>query len=225
MKYKGKISTALAVALALAAVGTAVAQSGSAQEMTFFSNSGMSGGRFTVTGTRNNLDLPFVPRSLILQGDGRWEVCSEENQRGRCETISANQREFTFGQVRSVTALPATAAISNWREIAQLNVRDRADRDLLPSNDRQTRFSQIKVCSERNTVRIRRAEAQLGNRRWQRLFIPLTLSNGECSNAIDIVGSDRRIRAVRFEYETWSAGMERGTISVKALPQVTVQPR
>lgn len=225
MTGKNKFNAALVIVTALAAVGAAVAQSAPPEEMTFFSNTGMSGSRFTVTGTRTKLDLAFLPRSLALQGDGRWEICSEEDYRGRCETISASQRDFTFGQVRSVRALQATASIAPWREIAQLNVRDRADRDVAPSNDRQSVFNQIKICSERNTIRIRRAEAQLGNGRWQRLFIPLALSQGECSNAVDLLGKNRRIRAVRFEYETWSAGMERGTISVRALPQVTVQPR
>lgn len=225
MKNLVEYGAAFVMATALASAGTAVAQSAPAKEMTFFSNTGMSGGRFTVSGTRSKLDLPFLPRSVALQGDGKWEVCSEEDYRGRCETIVASQRDFDFGQVSSVRSAGVTTPAGQWREIARLNVRDRADRDVLPSNDRQTVFRQIKVCSERNTIRVRRAEAQLGNGQWQRLFIPLTLSQGECSNAIDLLGNKRRIRAVRFEYETWTVGMERGTVSVQALPQVTAQPR
>lgn len=197
-----------------------------AKEITFFSNPGMSGGRFTVTGPRTNLTLPYVARSAILQGDGSWQICSAVNYGGKCTVIGANQRNLDFGVIRSIRPLNATMPSPGpWREIARLNVRDHADRDLVPVSDRQTLFRKIQVCSERNSIRIRRAEVQLGNGTWQRLFLPLVLNEGQCSDGIDLFGEGRRIRAVRFEYEAWTAGVERGTVSVKALPKVTVQPR
>jgi hypothetical protein len=42
---------------------------------------------------------------------------------------------------------------------------------------------------------------------------------------MDLFDEGRRIRAVHFEYGVWTAGMECGTISVKALPRATAQPR
>lgn len=212
-------------ALLFACVLASPVQAQVAREITFFSGPGMSGARFTVTGPRTNLSIPYIPRSAILQGGGSWQICSAANYRGRCEVINSDRRDLSFGPIRSIRQPAAVPAPSPAREIARLSVRDRADRDTAYSTDRQTMFREVQVCSERSTIRIRRAEVQFGNGTWQRLFLPLTLEHGECSKPVDLLGNGRRIRAVRFEYETWTAGMRRGVISVKALPFVTAQPR
>lgn len=199
----------------------AVAQQ--AQEITFFSNPGYSGARFTVTGPRTILDLPFTPRSAMMKGGGSWEMCPGRDYAGPCRTINDSQRDLNYATIRSIR--PANAVgISPWREIARLNVRDRQDRDRVSVNDGRV-YRQVMVCAERNTVRIRRAEVQLGNGTWQRLFLPVALSAGACSKGIDLLGGARRIRALQFDYEAWSPGIARGTISVRALPNVTPQPR
>jgi hypothetical protein len=212
-------------AILLACVLASPAHAQVAQEITFFSNPGMSGARFTVTGPRTNLSVPYVPRSAALQGRGSWQVCSEENYRGRCLVIGNSQRDLSFGPISSIRQLAASPTRGPLREIARLNVRDRAERDTANSNDRQTIFREVRVCSERSAIRIRRAEVQFGNGTWQRLFLPLVLEQGQCSDPVDLLGNGRRIRAVRFEYEAWTAGMRRGVISVKALPFVRPQPR
>jgi hypothetical protein len=214
------------VALSVAALAT-IAQAQTAREITFFSNNTPSGAKYTVTGPRTNVAMPFVPRSAILQGGGTWQVCSGQDYTGKCLVLSSNVvRNLGFGAIRSVRPVGATApAPAPWKEVARLDVRDRAERDTAAVNDRQTSFRQIRVCSERRTVRIRRAEVQFANGDWQRLFVPLALSQGKCSNAIDLLKPPRRLRAVRFEYEAWTPGMARATISVKALPSVTPQPR
>lgn len=206
---------------ALASAGTALAQE--AREITLFSNEGLSGARFTVTGPRNTLNLEFVPESAALNGGGSWQLCSGPEFTGNCTTVSATTRRLAIGAVRS--ARPIVVQTSAWREVARLNVRDRADRDLVYVSNRSALYREIKVCAERSTIRIRRAEVQLGTGEWQRLSVPLVLTQGQCSDAIDLLAAPRRLRAVRFEYEAWTAGMERGTITVSALPHVTAQPR
>lgn len=206
---------------ALAAQAPAHAQE--PQEITFFSNQGLSGARFTVTGPRTILSLPFRARSVAIRGGGRWELCPQRNYGGACIIIAETQWRFVSSPVQSLR--PVSGFASNWREIVRLNVRDRADRDIALSSDPSTLFRDIKVCSERNTIRIRRAEVQLGNGKWQRLFLPLALSQGQCSDAVTLQGAPRRIRAVRFEYEAWSPRMARGAIRVEALPDVRIQPR
>lgn len=214
------------IGFGLLSAGVGASSQPAAQEITFFSNGSMNGVRFTVTGNRTDLTMTFVPRSARLYGRGSWEICSERNYRGRCEVIAQNQSYLNFGPVRSIRMVSTTSPIvGGWREIARLNVRDRADRDTAVVSDRQTRFRQIKVCSARNTIRIRRAEVQLGNGKWQRLFVPAVLRQGSCSNAIDLSGAPRRILTVRFDYEAWTAGMARGSISVMALPHGAVMPR
>lgn len=206
-----------------------LAHAQAAQEITFFSDPGYSGARFTVTGPRLYLDIPFVPRSAALQGGGSWQICNAREYRGACEVIRESDRELRFTAVRSARPMSGGGNgggswDGNWREIGRLNVRDRADRDMLYVRSNEL-FREVKICAERNTVRIRRAEVQLGNGKWQRMFVPLALSPGDCSNGIDLMGNARRIRALQFDYEAWSPGMARATIVVKALPHVERQPR
>lgn len=197
-----------------------------AQEITFYSEPGFRGAQFTVTGPRTVLDIPFTPRSAMLQG-GSWQVCNMRDYAGTCRSISDNNRDLNFTVIRSIRPTNyggGSGAGGNWREIARLNVRDRADHDTVGVRGNDL-YREVKVCAERNTIRIRRAEVQLGNGQWQRMFLPLALSAGDCSNAIDLLGNARRIRALRFEYEAWTAGVARGTVVVKALPSVEKQPR
>ena len=86
-------------------------------------------------------------------------------------------------------------------------------------------YREVMVCAERSTIRLRRAEVQFDNGRWQRLFLPLALAEGKCSKAIELEGGGRRIRALRFDYEAWKPGISRGTVVVRALPKVTPQSR
>lgn len=132
-------------------------------------------------------DASLYPAQRSAAGWGSWQICSETEYRGKCLVIGANRRDLDFGPVRSIRvvgeAKPAPTP-SQFKEIGRLTVRDRADRDTLVSSDRSTLFREIRVCSERNTIRIRRAEVQLGNGEWQRLFVPLVLEEGKCSNDI-----------------------------------------
>jgi hypothetical protein len=214
-----KVLTALALTATLAVA--ALAQQ--AQEITFFSNDGYSGARFTVSGPRTTVDLPFVPRSAQLSGGGAWEICPNRDYGGSCERISESQRQFRLRSVRSIRPVSAVAG-GNWREVARLNVRDRVDRDQTAVRSSDL-WRAVRLCAERNPVRIRRAEVQLGNGGWQRMFVPLVINPGQCSDGVDLIGGARRIRGFRFDYEAWSAGIARGTISAQALPHVESQPR
>lgn len=195
-----------------------------APELTLFSNPGFSGAQFTVTGPRTKLSIPFKPRSAIVKGGGAWEVCRGQDYKAGCVTISSKERDLQMGLLGINSARPLGMSADPWREVARLNVRDRAEQDTARIGDGGS-FTQIMVCAERNTVRLRRAEVQLSDQRWQRLFVPLALDPGKCSKGIDLLNGPRQIRAVRFDYEAWSPGFTSGTIVVKALPHVEVQPR
>jgi hypothetical protein len=218
------ITASFVAVLALLSAGGAAAQP--ARELTFFSNPGYSGARFTVTGPRTILNLPFVPRSGAIQGGGRWELCANRNYQGPCVQVAGSERDLRlpFQAVASIRPLGGAVSPAGWQELGRLNVRDHADTDTLRVRN-QGQFREIRVCAERNTVRIRRAEVQLDGRQWQRLFLPLALDPGRCSQGIGLLGGSRRISAVRFDYEAWSAGWRSGTMVVSALPAVERQPR
>lgn len=193
-----------------------------AREITFFSAPGFSGARYSATGDRNNASIPYQPRSAMVQGGGSWRICSGSDGTGACEIIADSTRDLRLGfaTVGSIKVDPP----SPWRELVRSSVSDRAERDLAPINDR-TLYRQVMVCAERQPIRIRRAELQFSNGQWMRLFVPLVLNDGDCSKPIALLRAPRRIRAIRFEYEAWSPGIARGTVVVKALPQVEGEPR
>lgn len=192
------------------------------REMTLFGNPGFNGAQFTVTGPREHLNLPFIPGSALLKGGGAWQVCTGDSYAGTCRTLDGSTRDLGM-RVQSARPL-STAPVTPWRDIIRLSVRDHADRDTANVSD-PALYRQVMVCAERNTVRLRRAEVQLGNRRWQRIFLPLVIAPGQCSKAVDLAGNSRRIRAVRFEYEAWTPGWKGASIVVRGLPHVTPQPR
>lgn len=121
-----------------------------------------------------------------------------------------------------ISVAPISLAQAPWVELVRLTVNDRADQDTARIAD-GGRYSEIMVCAERQVIRIRRAEAQLDDGGWQRLFLPLTIAPGECSRGIDLLGAGRQVRAVRFDYEAWSPGIARGTVVVRGKP--VAQPR
>jgi hypothetical protein len=215
----------------LAAASTA-ALAQPARELTLFSNPGFSGARYTVTGPRENLAIPFQPRSAMLQGGGSWELCPSRSYGGRCQTIRQNQRDLRLDFVRVQSARPARAVVqppppvSNWREIARLAVRDRIETETVNVRD-TIRFREVKVCGQRQIVRMRRAEVLVQSGRWQRLPLPPVLSPGRCSNPLALPGANgQRVRALRFTYEAWTLQPRRGgTIVVQGLPFVRPQPR
>lgn len=60
----------------------------------------------------------------------------------------------------------------------------------------------------------------LDNNRWQRLFLPLALEPGQCSDEIEILGGPRGVRAVQFDYEAWSKRYDRATLVVQGRPEL-----
>ncbi|MFN0114298.1 MAG: hypothetical protein ACKVPY_06440 [Paracoccaceae bacterium] len=114
---------------------------------------------------------------------------------------------------------PVSVQADLMDEIIRLDVGDGADRDTWPIVDAR-KFTAIRICAEKNPVRIRRAEVRLDNGSWQRLFVPLVLDPGKCSKAIDILRAPRKLRAVQFDYEALTAGYARGTLVVYAKPEL-----
>jgi hypothetical protein len=113
--------------------------------------------------------------------------------------------------------IPVQATV--WDELIRLDVGDLADRDIRPIGD-DRKMHGVRVCAEENKVRIRRAEVMVNNNRWQRLFLPLALAPGECSDEIEILGGPRQLKAVQFDYEAWSAGYDRATLVIYGRPDL-----
>lgn len=78
--------TALSAALFIMPEGAQAQRRG---EMTFFSNMSYSGARYTVTGPRENVSVPFQIRSVMVAPGERWEICSRTGYRD-CIMVSEN---------------------------------------------------------------------------------------------------------------------------------------
>lgn len=212
--------TCLAAALLVGASAAAQAP----REITFFSSVGFSGAQFTVTGSRTKLRLPFEPRSAMIRGGGTWEVCTAREYGGDCRFIVRSERDLGRAYRHIGSIRPTEVTVSARREVARVSVTDRSEFDTVPVRD-DGEFVDVVVCAERSTVRMRNAYAELEGGRTQRLFLPLVLDAGECSNPIELQGERPRIRAFRFEYEAWTAGFAGATVVDRAKPYVEREPR
>lgn len=91
-KGGGMRAQSLLIFLALAA-GPAAAQQPRG-EMTLFSGPSFNGARFTVTGPRTTLRIPFQVRSVLIARGERWQLCNRTQYRG-CVTFDGNARNIS----------------------------------------------------------------------------------------------------------------------------------
>jgi hypothetical protein len=106
--------------------------------------------------------------------------------------------------------LPATG----WHELDRIHVRDSAEKDLavLKGGDGTV---EVRLCAERNAVRLRNAELWMAGDKRQKLWLPLILEAGKCSNPIAVNGGPIRVTHVALEYEAMSLGSEGAHVSIQ----------
>lgn len=86
MKRNLRHALSAAVALALFAGGAQAAQ------MTIYGQQDFRGKSFTLRGNANLADINFENRvSSIIVHSGTWEVCTERDLQGRCETLGPGE--------------------------------------------------------------------------------------------------------------------------------------
>lgn len=99
-----RIVAALAfmVAVVCYSPATAGAQPQRFGEMTLFSGANFTGSRYTVTGPRENIRLPWQVRSVRASPGEEWQVCTQTGYRGACTTIlgSRNNLNQLVGSAR-----------------------------------------------------------------------------------------------------------------------------
>lgn len=98
-------------------------------------------------------------------------------------------------------ATAAEAQGRGWVEIGSRTVADNLERDVI-SGRGDGRFRQIKICVERRAVRFQDVDVVFRNGGRQDVRIRRQIGAGQCTRAIDLNGDRRRIRRVRFIYET-----------------------
>ena len=76
-------------------------------EITFYSDMAFRGRTFTVSGPRENINIPWKVRSARLSG-GAWEICTRSGYRGQCNQVSRDQGNiaWTVASARPSGAAP-----------------------------------------------------------------------------------------------------------------------
>jgi hypothetical protein len=105
-----------------------------------------------------------------------------------------------------------------WLVVGTQHVRDGAEKDLAVLDD-DRRLMKLRICARDNAVRLRNATAWLPGDRRQKLWLPLVLPAGRCSNPIAVQGAPRRVTHVAFEYEAMSPGWAGARIVIAGRPE------
>jgi hypothetical protein len=100
-----------------------------------------------------------------------------------------------------------------WRELGRVHVRDNAEKDLAFLHDGND-VVEVRVCAERNAIRLRNAELWTSGDGRQKLWLPLVLGAGDCSNAIEVKGGPIRVTHLALEYEAMTLGAEGAHLSI-----------
>lgn len=184
-------------------------------EAILYKESSFQGPALAISTGRPSLDIAWPVKSIRIQ-KGTWEVCGLPNFVGACSLYktSANNIPTRLQHIQSLRPVNSQPP-SQWTVIAKQHVRDKADKDIAFVAD-STGYSEVKVCAERNKVRLRRAEMSLRTGQKQRLFLPLVLEAGQCSNPIQVLRAPQAIAHIAFDYETMTIGIETADVVVMA---------
>jgi hypothetical protein len=94
-----------------------------------------------------------------------------------------------------------------WRELGRVHVRDNAEKDLAFLKDGDD-IVQLRLCAEGNDIRLRNVELWMSGDKRQRLWLPLVLGKGKCTDPIDVQDGPARVTHLALEYESMGLGIE-----------------
>ena len=100
-----------------------------------------------------------------------------------------------------------------WHELGRVHVRDNAEKDLAFLKDGDD-VVEVRVCAEGNAIRLRNAELWMSGDKRQKLWLPLVLGAGKCTDPINVQGGPIRVTHLALEYEAMSLGAEGAHLSV-----------
>ena len=100
-----------------------------------------------------------------------------------------------------------------WRKLGRVHVRDNAEKDLAFLNDGDD-VVEIRVCAERNAIRLRNAELWMSGDKRQKLWLPLVLGSGKCSNPSKVKGGPIRVTHLALEYKAMSLDAKGAHLSI-----------
>jgi hypothetical protein len=100
-----------------------------------------------------------------------------------------------------------------WHDLGRVHVRDNAEKDLAFLSEGDN-VIQIRLCAERNAIRLRNAELWMSGDKRQKLWLPLVLGANKCTDSIKVDGGPIRVTHLALEYEAMSLGAEGAHLSI-----------
>jgi hypothetical protein len=100
-----------------------------------------------------------------------------------------------------------------WHELGRIHVRDNAEKDLAFLHDGDD-VVEVRLCAERNSIRLRNAELWMKGDKRQKLWLPLVIGAGTCAKPDEVQGGPIRVTHLALEYEAMSLGTEGAHLSI-----------
>jgi len=177
--------------------GPAAAQRGGPDQIVIYRDRNFSGPAVSISQNRPNLRLSWAVGSVRVRR-GTWQLCERANFLGPCRTMSSDNRNLGRLRVQSARTWQSNPG---WRVLGSTDVgRFGRDRRVIQVRGNQG-LRALRLCAERNRVRLFDARARFANNRSQNLFVPAQLSAGRCTAPLSLSGQ-WNLRSVELTVST-----------------------
>lgn len=150
-----------------------------ADEIVIYRDRNFDGPAVSIRQDEPNLRLGWPIGSARVRG-GTWELCERPNYQGACLSVWNDNRNLGGRRVQSARM----SRSGTWRELGGAEV-NRIIWDRQTIHARGTpRLWAVRLCAERNRVRLHGARAYFTNRRFQTLHVPAQLASGACTDPL-----------------------------------------
>ncbi|MDR2858606.1 MAG: beta/gamma crystallin family protein [Novosphingobium sp.] len=150
-----------------------------ADEITIYRDRNFSGPAVSIRQDEANLGLAWTVGSARVRG-GTWELCERPRYQGACHTVWRDSSNL--GQRRVQSVRPARSG--TWRDLGGADV----NRVVWTRSTIRVRGTPglwaVRLCAERNRVRLQGARAYFTNGRFQNLQVPAQLASGACTGPL-----------------------------------------
>jgi hypothetical protein len=179
--------------------GPAASQRPGSDEILIYRDRNFAGPAVSIRRDESNLRLSWTVSSARVRR-GTWLLCERPNFQGQCRTLTSDNRNL--GNLR-VQSARARAPNARWGVLGSTDVsRFGRDRRVIQVRGNQNLHA-VRLCAERNRVRLFDARARFANNRSQTLFVPANLSAGQCTAPLSLHGG-WTLRSVELTVSTTS---------------------
>ena len=182
---------------------------GQPREIIIYRDRNFDGPAVAIPRDEPNLRLVWTVNSVRVRG-GTWQLCERANFQGSCLTVSESQSNLGHRRVQSARMTRERA----WREVNTTDVSRVGWTHRVIRVPGTPRVHEVRLCAERNRIRLHDARARFSNNRFQTLHLPSQLASGRCTNAIRLASAPRNLSSVEVTASTTQVAV-RGRIRLE----------